>query len=135
MGKWLQSDFGRCEIDPINIIYGEQTVSNRGITVYTRLNQAERSLSILRFEPRTKKFNKKFKSFYELKFVANKKQWLFEVSNLVPSDEKFQKSCFIWKITFFFYFCIFLSKNERRNKKRWTDDFDKGIWFLCKLLV
>ena len=38
--EWLQSGFGRCEIDPINIIYGEQTVSNRGITVYIRLKQA-----------------------------------------------------------------------------------------------
>ena len=137
MGKWLQSDFGRCEIDPINIIYGEQTVSNRGITVYTRLNQAERSLSILRFEPRTKKFNKKFQSFYELKFVAHKKQWLFEVSNLVPSDEKFQKSCFIWKITFFlflYFFCLKMNVEIKKDGQMiLTKEYGSYVNFLFNL--
>ena len=34
-------------------------------------------------------------------------------------------------------FCTFLSHRKMtvQIEKRWTDDFDKEIWSLCKLLV
>ena len=75
--KWLQNDFGRCEIDPINIIYGEQTVSNRRITVYSHWIQAEKKFSNSEFRTQDQGVQKFFNNWPFLRAkigIANKKK-------------------------------------------------------------